>query len=353
MTGIQLGDLIARAATGALASQRRDGSFPSGRNGPYQDPETPVRTTAHWLIVLLKAYERTGLEKFRRASRRAAGFLTSLAARPHGASFLCRLSPHKDGCNGLIGQAWAIEALAAAAHGLGDAAYRDHAADVFLRHEFDAALGLWHRLHVDGRTGTLDLTFNHQVWFAAAGSLIDRHAPTLIGPRVRRFLDRADESHFRIRPSGLIRHKIRSPGGGALAGARRRLSPATLARQEIGYHAYNLYGLALLRRRFRKHALWASPRLQAALRFVTSDEHVRGLTRNEFAYPYNPVGFEAAFALQTFGTHPGGSRRTPGWWMREQLKHGHRWDAPPPGAIELDPVTAAARIYEATRLRGA
>ncbi|WP_295101702.1 hypothetical protein [uncultured Candidatus Kuenenia sp.] len=50
-----LGDIIVQSGRAALQLQAKDGSFPQGCNGPYHDPETPARNTAHWLITMLKA----------------------------------------------------------------------------------------------------------------------------------------------------------------------------------------------------------------------------------------------------------------------------------------------------------
>jgi len=65
-----------------------------------------VRTTAHWLITLLDARERSPGAAFDDAITRATDHLLRPGHRPGGASFLCRRSATKDQCNGIIGQAW-------------------------------------------------------------------------------------------------------------------------------------------------------------------------------------------------------------------------------------------------------
>jgi hypothetical protein len=57
MTLRTLYDFLGSAADRGLRFQKEDGSFPPGYNGSYDDPETPVRNTGHWLITFLKAYE--------------------------------------------------------------------------------------------------------------------------------------------------------------------------------------------------------------------------------------------------------------------------------------------------------
>ena len=352
---MRLSEHIVRASHTALGHQQTDGSFPAGCNGPYRDPETPVRNTAHWLITLLRAHAISGELRFRDAAARAARYLTIPEARPHDASFVCRTTPHKDACNGLIGQAWVIEALVAASEHLGEERYRALARRVFELHPFDAAIGLWHRMHVDGQPGLIDMTFNHQLWFAAAGALLEDDPAGTVGRQVLRFLDRAHASHFQIARSGRVIHRIVEPRAeparaGAARGPRGRLARsrrrADAVRREIGYHAYNLYGFALLQRRFPGHRLWRSRKLGAALRFAATDRYVRGLEHNEYAYPYNPVGFEVALALQVFpaARRATRGRRADAWWVERQLERGVA------GAM-ADPATCAARLYEATRLR--
>ena len=110
-----LNEIIEQVSHRALPDQNEDGSFPSGCNGPYMDKETPVRNTAHWLVTLLKAYEISGKDIFKDAADKAVKYIAGSEARPMNSTFLCRLNPEKDFCNGLIGQAWVIEALIRAA----------------------------------------------------------------------------------------------------------------------------------------------------------------------------------------------------------------------------------------------
>jgi hypothetical protein len=372
---VRLSDLIVASATGALPLQQPDGSFPAGRNGPYQDLETPVRNTAHWLITLLSAHERSGAPALLEAAHRAAAYLASGGVRPHGATFVCRTNPFKDSCNGLIGQAWVIEALDAAARALGDARCAELAREVFSLHPFDADRGLWQVVDVDGRAERTDPTFNHQLWFAAAGAQLDPSPAGAIGGRVHRFLDGVG-AHLRVAGSGRIRHYIaplQSPAvfedrgrwrdalptpvraairrarglGRSLKGWRARVQ---LVRREVGYHAFNLYGFALIRQRVAAHAIWESAPLRAALRYVGRPAYGLGLERNPYAYPYNAPGFEVAFALQVLGA---GDLAAPGdaWWVNRQLARAWDWDAHMMTRGTDDPTTLAARLYQACRLR--
>src|SRR5512134_800532 len=107
-----LHEVIVDSARAAIALMSPStGSVPGGHNGPYHDPETPVRTTSHWLITFVAAYRISVGDVFRDAACRAAGYLQTEDARPRRKTFYHRLNPSKDGCNGLVGQAWTLEAL--------------------------------------------------------------------------------------------------------------------------------------------------------------------------------------------------------------------------------------------------
>ena len=360
-TTTRLHDVIVASAARAISLQSADGSMPPGHNGPYHDRETPVRNTSHWLITFLKAYQLSGERRFQDAARLAAAYLCSDDARPHGATFWHRTGG-RDRCNGLIGQAWTIEALAEAAAALDEPRLRQLGESVFLLHPFDDRLGLWRRVEVDGTDLGYDPTFNHQLWFAAATGLLQTAGSDLPHERVLRFMERVPEDMGLYR-SGLIVHAITGPAEvsgpssvrqrlsrlvhpGRSAGDRRRMY-----RKSIGYHAFNLYAFALLKRALPDHPLWNGEPLGRAVRYLETDEYSQGLEGNEFGYAYNPPGFEVPFALQAFADRldraAGDETES---WVSTQLRRCYDFDDEQMSLGTEDPTTHAARIYEATRL---
>ncbi len=355
---MRLADVIEATAEAGLVLQRSDGSFPAGHNGPYDDAETPLRNTAHWIVTVLKAYELNGNASFREAARRASNILLAPDARPSGATFLCRTNPAKDSANGLIGQAWVMEALVELHRVLGDDRAREVAAQVFLLHPFSPVGGLWRRVDVDGSLLTVDPTFNHQLWFAAAGALLDPTGDTEIGDRAGRFLDGALAQTFAVRRTGRIRHEAVQPwlarARGLLVGLKY---PRTRLKQrraqdarEVGYHAFNLYAFAILHRWRPEHPLWRSRRFLRALRFVARGG-LAGALSNPFGGPYNPVGFEAALAIETFQPLLSVRLGSPVEWIERQLEHTFDASSNLMNRNTPDPQTLAARFYELTRLR--
>ncbi len=358
---MQTSEIILSSAEAVLGLQRTDGSFPPGHNGPYYDPETPVRNTAHWLITLCKAYDLTGKGRFKDAVWRAAQYLISPAARPMGATFFCRKNPEKDFCNGLIGQAWTIEALATAAEKLENQDYWKLAKEVFLLHPFVERVGLWRRVNVDGSYGTFDMTFNHQLWFAAAGSLLDNNVDGPIAQRLIRFLDRVQATHLRIAHSGRVVHSIAKFTlgivgftkfailSGGLINVLREYSK--MVHKEIGYHAFNSYAFSMLRQCFPTHPLWKSSKFVSLLHFINNPLFIETLENNEFAYPYNPSGFEVAFTMQVFSPYFSSALRPAEWWVKRQLQLCYNPDDKMMNKATEDKETLAARLYEVTRLQ--
>ena len=351
MTGLH--DLLARSAAAGLCLQRSDGSLPEGRNGPYGDPETPVRNTAHWLVLFATAQWRTGEPRLREAALRAAAFLASSEARPGGAAFLCRQNAGKDACNGLVGQAWAIKALAEAAAWLDAEPLAKLAETVFLLHPFDARARLWRRVEVDGAALGPDFTLNHQIWFAAAGSMLAPLAAAEVGLRVRAFLDGLAHS-LALHRDGTLRHPV-APAAAAriaprvalrLARERMRLR-RPLREKAIGYHSFNLHALAILRTRVPDHGFWTSPSFEAAWLHAGSEAFRAAVADNRYAWPYNPTGLEMAWALEVFAP---GSRAEQERWVAEQLRRHFDARTNLLSRATPDPATLAARLYEAARL---
>jgi hypothetical protein len=366
---MRLIELLETSASAALAVQREDGSLPSGNNGPHGHPETPVRNTAHWLVTFAALYRRTGHRDWLDGVRRAAGFLALDSNRPHGFSFHNRHAG-KDRCNGLIGAAWVMEALDSAAHALGDDAFLHLAEEVFFLYPFDGERGLWEVVEIDGRVTGFDRTFNHQLWFAATASLLQGPRRSAILQRVERFLTCCD-GNLRFLPGGLIYHSIpplrvaRSVGERLRAyrneivrighlpvlRASRREQQAEVLRKSIGYHTFNLYAFAMLHQQLPQQSLWTSEGFRQAVSYLGDEEFVSALEENRYAYPYNPPGFEVAYALSEFGELADADLlRVSGRWLERQLELTHGPNLGVLGRNNPDPITLTARFYEAVRL---
>ncbi len=333
--------------------------MPAGHNGPHGDPETPVRNTSHWLITFVKAFEVSGEGRFLEAARRCVGYLSSDAARPMKAAFWHRTNPEKDFGNGLIGQAWTIQALARAAPGLGADPALSLAADVFLRHAFEDDRGLFRRLHVDGSLGPVQNALNQQVWLALAGAEVARALPAAdrrrgeIERRVDAFVARLPR-HLAWRASGLLVHDARRIGK---EGWKRRIRNSLWRPahpQEVGYHAFNLLGLALLDRARPLGADLVRGVLARPVALLFKSWFFRALEDDRFAFRYNPAGFEAAVAVTHFrdalGLDPAASRELVARLVARQVERHFCHETALMNRSTDDPATLAARFCEATWL---
>lgn len=376
-------ETLERVADAAIESQHADGSFPPGQNGPHGDPETPVRTTSHYLVMLTKLYEETGEGRYREAASDAASYLARSDARPGGYTFVHRTGAD-DRCNGTIGQAWTIEAIAEAGRVLDVPALVDVAEEVFLLHPFDDTLGHWKRVEVDGEVICLESTYNHQLWFAAAGGLLATYHDVNpeIDRQVRRFLDRSART-IGQRDDGLFELLSRPPYrlypyvGQVDPGARmllallaqnfplldnqrvrdltRRYTPFSRLpvtsdeyyHRLVGYQSFHLYGLALLREVYPDHDLWDCGFVSDGLALTRTDRFVDELHGNTYGYPYNVSGVELAYALDVFCEDATQAQQT---WIGRQFDRC--WDdrRGRMARNNPDPETLTARLYEVARL---
>jgi hypothetical protein len=360
-----LSDIILQSSEAALQLQLNDGSFPPGCNGPYHDPETSVRNTAHWLITMLKAYEISNDLRFKDSAWQAVQYLLLPSARPMNATFYCRKNPEKDLCNGLIGQAWTIEALAIAGIKFGESRHIDLAGKIFMLHPFDYKTGLWRRVNVDGSYNSYDMAFNHQLWFAASGSLLNNFSDNPIEAMIIRFLDCVLESHLSIDNSGRIIHEIMKPAPtlsrsrkiyNYLRGSFRQHNKSDIREsdwmttKEIGYHAFNMYAFSILKLHMPEHPLWQSNKFLSTLEYMNKEEFINGLENNIYGYSYNLSGFEAAFAIQEFRSLVSFSKSAE-WWVEQQLRRCYSMEERMMNRSGEDKLTLAARLYEVTRLK--
>lgn len=355
MKQMLLSDVLQASGERMLTRQAADGSVPGGCNGPYRDEETPVRNTAHTLILWADLYRRTGDPAFKAASGRAVEFLAGSKARPGGFTFHCRNT--KDRCNGLVGQAWAMEALLFA-HEVFEwrECYR-LAESVYLLHPFDPSVRLWHRVETDGADLSYDNTFNHQLWFAAAASLLAETPRAL--EEARGFLDHV-AAKVSCYETGVIFHS--SPMGGLAghagngAGAllqqcrqlwKSRRKKSGLYGKSVGYHAFNLYAYALLRQTIPEAACWRRDVTKRMLRATEDEAFLNELDQSPFGFLYNVSGIEIAFALEVFG----GDARNAESWLNRQWERTFLSPERPLARGAVDENTADARIYEAVRLK--
>ncbi len=351
--------------------------MPAGHNGPWLDKDTPVRNTAHWAITFAKAHQVTGKGFFKEKAFAACEYLLSEKALPYKKVFYCRDSKKKNRSNGLIGQVWAIEPFLILGRYYDREDYLEFAREQLLAQPFDEDFKLWKTREISGKVLGITRTFNQQLWFAqlslaVANStknerLFDRANSFFENVENRMvFLERGLLAHiFPLEQYEKPRNKYLTPIKDLVKRAKKSFTKTKTSNNESrpdlfllsnGYLSFNLYGFALAYCESKEKKWWKNFYLQSYLKdifeYVEGNPFLRLSQKNDYAWGYNPVGFEVAYALHAFQDllPVNGSYEKLSQWVEIQLKN--HWDASSSmlKSNTQDPDTLAARIYEATRM---
>ncbi|WP_319510888.1 hypothetical protein [uncultured Draconibacterium sp.] len=349
---MNLYQVLSDATEAALRLQKVDGSMPSGHNGPYFHDSTPIRNTGHWAITFLKAYKITQNNKFKDAAEKALNYIQNQKELYPG-NFKYRTVENRDSCNGVIGAAWTIEALLIASDQLNNPKLEKLATDLYNLHLFDKEKGLWHRCDLDGTVLSIDWTFNHQLWFAAAASMFDAQRYPEIHNQVKVFIDRLDKN-FAIYKDGLIWHYIASFPI-SLEGIKRLLislksrtiDNSKMRHKAIGYHHFNLCAFGIIKQTYPDLPFWTSEKFQKALDFLNTTIYENGLQKNKYGFDYNMAGIEVAYTYSCFIPN---SLEKQKYWVKKQFERHFDFSKSMMIQKTKDPETLNARLYEACRL---
>lgn len=347
-------EVLEQSAQAALSLQNADGSMPPGHNGPWQNQETPLRNTGYWLILFLFVYQLTGRARFKIAAEKATTYLISEEVRPGNATFFHRYTTTKERCNGLIGQAWTIEALCFAATELEWPELVNLAQKVFLLHPFNFNAGLWQMMEIDGQILGYKRAINQQIWFAAVGLMtLNQQSNNRIRYCVDRFMRRLP-GYLNVDAQGRICHRI-VPIASVKDYAKMLYRCWQKSDKQnmdydlrVGYHTFNLYGLALIKGYMPDQAIWRSEKLKSALQYLQSEHFRKDTAVNEYCYGYNPTGIEVAFVWQMFIDSSNIDMIT--FWLNQQIDNHYDFETGFMQRNSPDPMTLAARLYEAVRL---
>jgi len=364
---MRISDIIIHSAKAGLVMQdTQNGTMPAGEMGRIGDQETPVRNTGHWAIQFFKAFHITEDVRFRDAGLAAANWLLTREARPMNATFWHRMNPNKDACNGVIGTAFSIGALMAAYSSTGNKQFQKVAREVFLLHPFCRKRKIWKRVNVDGSIPRglfydFDLTFNHQVWLAMAGSLIDPGKQTEIGARVTSFLDGlAETGNLSVSRDGRIYDEIFPTVTAVdkfLSTMRWTHRTLNLKRKrfmvlkELNYQGYSLFNLARIAEHYPTHPLWKTSKLKRAICMSGTLRYLQRISGNRDSCWNRATGLEIAKALQVFGSmnicRP---QVTPEQWAAFELEYHFDYSRNLLTRNAINKANQAANLYVATYL---
>ena len=111
-----------------------------------------------------------------------------------------------------------------------------------------------------------------------------------------------------------------------------------------------MYAFALLKTVFPDHPFRESRKFEKLWTHAKTEGYEKRLYESDFAYPYNPPGFEMAYALEIFETRVNDRRHKQRKWLTEQVRLCFDFKSGLMTKGSKDPVTCASRIYEAVRL---
>ena len=350
--------LIVDSAHMGLGLQGENGSFPKGTNGPYKDDDTYVRTTAHWAILQYKAYEITGQSEYEVSARKACDYIVSNECRPYGFTFHCRNGNNKDKCNGLIGQAWAVEALILIGKKTGDSSYLDCVSDLFSCIRYDWKRHKWLLTGVDGTILPVCRTLNQQIWMStmalAGGTSIQEE----LEEKATDFFQNLCRTS-KVCKNDLLWHKLNL--------SVKELAPhrvvsdilhrKRITKQSVGYLSFILFGLALAYDYSSQYSFWKQEHLKTMLKnaylYIKNRKPFgSGSDGTDYRWGYNPVGIEMAYFIQVFNSflRLDESDDEVLYWLNMQINHHFDFEGKAMSKNTVDKAILSSRLYEATYL---
>ena len=333
-------DLLIKSAEIGLTLQEEDGKFPKGHNGPWNDEDTYVRTTAHWALLLYKVYSITKDTRYLNASIRACDYIVAKENRPNGYTFRCRTESKKNQCNGLIGQAWAVEPLIFIGHTINNDRYINTALEVIEIHPYDFEKHGWVTVEIDGKKLGVHRTINQQIWFSCMALILGTFLENV------NLLDRGIDffsniyQNIKFLEEGLIKHDD---------------SNKDVKNRSLGYLTFILYGFALAYKYTKANQFWENQDLKniiaSAFKYIELN-YPYGYLEEGFRWGYNPVGLEMAFATQTFCGYLdiANPQQLIKKYLHMQIKGYFDFEKGLMCKNTCDENILAARLYEAVRL---
>lgn len=279
----------------------------AGCNGKYKMQETPVRTTAHWLISFACFYEMTSDRGYLVMIKRYAEYLKDVVYKSENGVVVC-IDDVKgfNRPNGLMGQAWIIEALVKAGKVLGDSQCYRAAYKVFIAQRYDWERHLWNIIDINNEPLGIDVAFNHNLWFALAGLLL---ASTTENTDVKNIVDDFMDNilgHILIYNSGLISHFVVNSDN-KFRDARFKIKKMICQLNKKGipfknpnqceyeraYHLFSVYAFAQIKLINPKYYFFSTKQWEKIKDYALNINNFTWFPNcNDYAYRYNSPAFE-------------------------------------------------------------
>lgn len=347
-----------------------NGHAEAGCNGPHGHKDTPVRNSAHLLIVYLFLVKHGLGQHYLKAANILINYLLDRVDSSESGAIQCMDSDKFDHINGLIGQAWVIEALVYAYKMNNDERLLKAALKLFRTQKYNYQTHLWERIEVDGRNIGYDPTYNHQFWFAASGILIGTiYSDAEIKREIDDFMEYSSKRDFVLDKNSRLKHRIsfdekRAPVSKQIKKFIRKIAePIRMINInkydenlfENAYHLFDIYGFAIIYENKPEYKLFETEKFRKAVRYALDIDNLnrqcgymmyvkskRRCPFNKFFYTYNSPAFEFPYVDLIFG------RNDPDRY-RELLKNQYFVTGENLDKNNPDIPTFRARSYELVR----
>lgn len=314
-------DYIKYIAEGNYDRFLRIGYAVPGHNGPHGHLDTPVRNTAHYLIIYSYMFKKTNNRKYKVICDKFFEYLVARQRESSSGAIKCMEDNSFDHLNGLIGQAWVIEALLYYYDISKDERCLDISKQIFYSQKYDYQKHVWIRVELDGTEIGVDNAYNHQVWFAACSCrLADYLHDAEIDLMIKDFLTNGANRDFRIYRDGILRHTINLKSKSLKKENLKRFIKICLMPLkkyqprrfdykyiERAYHIFDMYGFTILENKYSELPLFKSDKYKKALKAVEDIKAYNdnnGVSTNAFnvySYSYNSPAFEYAYVSKSHG----------------------------------------------------
>lgn len=346
---MNISDLIIIAADKGR-NLSKDGLYPPGHNGPWDQMETPVRNTCHWMVTNAKAFSLTGKSTYKDLVHKSAKAILNPKYNPFSASYMI-LNANASYPNGIIGQAWVMEALVAACACLEEPYYLELAKRLALKHHFDPSVNLWAVLTIDGVTGEVHISLNQQLWFGAMNHVVGklsnnaellRRSELFYTSLYKYFWNSQNLIHMKINPLSIMSKKRRE-----FQHLVRMLitEPKTQTNATIGYLPFALAPIVYA---WKQGANVSEKVISESKRCIQNFCAIpmSKLEDNWYCFIYHPTGFEVSYILKALFSDAVDSD----FWTNYQLNNYYHHFLNSPEATTRPCPTLIARFHESTYL---
>lgn len=350
-----------------------DGIVNEGCNGPYDDEETIIRNLSHLIIITsieiltfnqgqyIATLEKMGKELLHKCD--SDGLYTM------------RRKKGKDTCNGVIGHAWVIEALIYLSKVFSnEKCYILKAIEIAKKHKFDMKINLWKCPRNENAYTDFDLTFNHQLWYAATiYELVNIEPDSELKKEVDCFVQGLNHNLL-VHRNGRIVHsiynsdtfvrKLKNIVKRIVERANELLKKPSHAYKEEGYHIFNIMAFARIYS-LSHNPFFESNKLKKVMEYTVSEELFQKLSSdhieldnslnflskndeekkiNIYGFPYNVPGFEMMYIMEVMNRFV--KNNVAEKYLMKQMEYTYDEKTNKLGKNCHDAVTINYRVYE-------